>query len=201
MGPNVLGAITSPYIQIAQQLTRVLEKQVSEEEAVRLMRAYRSRNARRIRVAMSKYAAKWKTLNPKVKADILAMLTQAQQGAVAGFETLNDGGPLATSVIAQLPVQGACVILPSSGVANLDETFAPLDAGPSLLLTTPGNTYAMNQLAAGHYSSLFATSATGSSSRHLHHFGFRRQRCGSFCRHHHSCQHSGHLQQRSTGCG
>ena len=125
------------------------------------MRAYATRNLRAIRTAMAKYASKWKALDAKTKVALAAQLGQTQAGAVAEFGSLANESLAATIATAQLPVAGACVVLPHSPPSGLGSVSAGLDAGASLLLTGAAGSFTLNQTAKGHYRVLFGSSMTG----------------------------------------
>jgi uncharacterized protein (TIGR03437 family) len=85
IGPAaILGPGSEPRA-VAARLSAALHTQVSEADAARLIRAYRTRNARAIRMAMAKYASSWKTLDAQTKARLIAQISSTQDTAIAEF--------------------------------------------------------------------------------------------------------------------
>jgi uncharacterized protein (TIGR03437 family) len=161
IGPTAIGNGAAATQAVAGRLSAALHTPVPEADAAILMRAYATRNLRAIRAAMAKYASKWKALDAKTKVALAAQLVPTQQGAVAEFGNLGYETIAAGIASAQLPVAGACVVLPGSYPYGLGSVSAGLDAGASLLLTGAAGSFSLKQTAKGHYRVLFGSSVTG----------------------------------------
>jgi hypothetical protein len=161
IGPTAIGNLEAFTPAVAERLSAALHTRVSEADAAILMRAYATRNLKSIRMAMAKYASKWKTLDAKTKVSLMAQLGQTQEGAIAEFGSFGNGSIAAGIVSAQLPVAGSCVVLPHSYPSGLGSASAGLDAGASLLLTGAAGSFTLKQTIKGHYYVLFGSSMTG----------------------------------------
>jgi uncharacterized protein (TIGR03437 family) len=161
IGPDALGNRTAFTQQVAARLSAAFHTQVPEADAARLMRAYASGNTRAIRLAMAKYASRWKALDAKAKVQISAQLGQTQEAVAAEFGTFTKEGLAVTIGSAQLPVTGSCVVLPHRYPSGLGTVSAGLDAGGSLLLTGPAGAFTLKQTVKGHYHALFPSSNIG----------------------------------------
>jgi len=161
IGPTALGELDAFPQAVADRLSAALHTPVSEADAALLMRAYATRNLRAIRTAMARYASKWKALDAKTKAGLTAQLAPTQQGAVAGFGSFGNESIAAAIASAQVPVAGACVVLPPSYPSGLGSVSAGLDAGAFLLLTGAAGSLTLTETAKGHYHALFGSSTTG----------------------------------------
>ncbi|MGA3204403.1 MAG: hypothetical protein ABSF12_18080 [Bryobacteraceae bacterium] len=161
IGPTALGNRSAFTASAAKRLSAALHTPVPEADVARLMRAYATGNPRAIRLAMAKYASKWKALDAKTKIRLTAQLGQAQEGVVAEFGSFANEGLVAIIGSAQLPVPGSCVVLPHTYPTGLGSRSAGLDAGASLSLTGPAGPFTLAETAKGHYHALFAPSLTG----------------------------------------
>lgn len=163
IGPAITqnGVVTADAV--AKRLSATLHTKVTEEEAAKLIRAYKSHNARAIRSAMAQYAPQWKALSARVKARVAADLSQAQQGAGAIFGTYSGEALAAMVASAQLPTAGSCVVLPQDITSGLGAVSAGLDAGPALSLTGAAGSMTMNEAydREGQYHASFPSSVTG----------------------------------------
>jgi uncharacterized protein (TIGR03437 family) len=161
IGPTAIGNREAFTQAVAERLSAVLHTRVPEADAARLLRAYASGNRRAVRMAMAKYAAKWKALDTRTKVRLTAQLGQTQEGAAAEFGTFSNEAIVAMIGSAQLPVAGACVVLPSTYPTGLGSVSAGLDAGASLSLTGAAGSFTLRQTREGHYHALFGASVIG----------------------------------------
>jgi uncharacterized protein (TIGR03437 family) len=160
-GPEAL-VRTSPKPQaVAARLSATFHTKVSEADAARLIRAYRSGNARAIRLAMAKYASRWKALDARTKAALIAKISLAQESISADFGSYGSEAATATVASAQFPPVGECMVLSGSFPYGLGSVSAGLDAGSSLMLTGAAGSYTLQQTNKGQYQALFAASAAG----------------------------------------
>jgi uncharacterized protein (TIGR03437 family) len=146
---------------VAKILSDALHTQVPPEDAALLTRAFASRNQSAIRRALSKYAARWKSLNARTRARIAAQVSQAQDGAIAIFGSLTNEGPVAMVAGALLPAAGACIVSPTALPHSPGTVHASLDAGPSLSLSGPGGAFTLAEKSRGNYQMLFGPASTG----------------------------------------
>jgi uncharacterized protein (TIGR03437 family) len=163
IGPAAMGNIAANSQAVARQLSAALHTQVSEADASRLISAYADGNSRAIRAAMTKYASRWKALDRPTRARIIARLAQAQQGALAFFDSFGNEAVAAALGSAEMPGAGACVVLPPNYPSGLEVARTGLDAGASLLLTGAAGSFALKQSPQGEYHALFGSSMTGAS--------------------------------------
>ncbi len=163
IGPAVVGNSAALTRSFAKRLSEAFHTPVPEADAGKLMAAYASGSARAMRAAMTKYASQWKGLDGPTKRGILSQIGQTQQGAVAYFGSLGNEGLAAAIGSAQLPVAGACVVLPSAYPSGLGSKTGGLDAGTSLLLTGAAGAFSMKQNFKGQYHALFGPAATGAN--------------------------------------
>ena len=161
VGPaSILGAGTEPQL-VAERLSAALHTSVSEAEAGRLMRAYRSRSPRAIRIAMARHASQWKALNSETKARLIAQISVTQDSVLAEFGSFSAERVVATVVSAQFPPAGECAVLPNSFPFGLGSVSAGLDAGASLALTGAAGSLALKQASKGLYQTTFSAGAMG----------------------------------------
>ncbi len=121
IGPSsILGPGGEPHT-LADALSAALHTKITEGDAARLLRAYRTKNAAAIRAAMTKYAAQWKALDAKTKAKIVSQIALAQtsvspQSVMAQFGNLSSEAAIATVAGAQFPPLGvnACNCRPTA---------------------------------------------------------------------------------------
>ena len=161
IGPTAIGNREAFTQAVAERLSAVLHTRVPEADAARLLHAYATGNRRAVRMAMAKYAAQWKALDARTKVRVTAQLGQTQEGAAAEFGMFSNEAIAAMIGSAQLPVAGACVVLPSSYPSGLGSASAGLDAGASLSLTGAAGSFTLKQSREGHYHVLFGASVTG----------------------------------------
>ncbi len=161
IGPALFQGNAGANQAMAKRLSAALHTQVSEPDVAKLKRAFKARNPKAIRMAMLKYASRWKTLDAKTRATIAAQLGQTQEGALALFGGFGNEGVAAMIGGSQLPVAGSCVVLPNNYPSGLGVVNASLDAGPSLLLTSAAGSVTLKQTGAGQYRGLFGASVTG----------------------------------------
>ena len=161
IGPTaVLGPGSEPRA-VAGRLSAALGTRVPEADAARLIRAYRSRNARAIRAAMAKYAARWKALDAQTKSRMIAQISSTQDSANAEFGSFSSEQVVASVVGAQFPPAGDCVILPGSVPFGLGSVSAGLDAGASIKLTGAAGSFTLQRSGQGQYQAVLGGSATG----------------------------------------
>jgi uncharacterized protein (TIGR03437 family) len=129
IGPSAIQGPGAEPRAVAQSLSAALGTKVSEADAAQLMRAYRSHSARAVRMAMAKYASRWKALDAQTKARLTARMSLAPEGATAIFGTYSSESLMATIMSAQFPTSGACVILPGTFSLGLGAVSQSLDAG------------------------------------------------------------------------
>ncbi len=197
IGPAaILGPGSEPRA-VAARLSAALHTQVSAADAARLIRAYRTRNARAIRMAMAKYASRWKALDAQTKARLIAQISSTQDTAIAEFGSFSSEQAVATVASAQFPPAGECVILPGSFPHGLGSVSAGLDAGPSLMLTGAAGSFTLKASGQGQYQTLLGASATGPSIPLGTYTisGTAEKRCGRIQRHSNNRQPSGDLKQ------
>jgi uncharacterized protein (TIGR03437 family) len=161
IGPtSILGAGAEPRA-VAGRLSAALHTPVSEADAARLIRAYRSRSPKAIRAAMARYASQWKSLDKQTKARLIAQISFTQDSALAEFGSFGSEATVATVTNAQFPPAGECVMLPSNVPFGLGSISAGLDAGASLALTGAAGSFKLQQNSKGQYQTLLGASATG----------------------------------------
>ncbi len=161
IGPTAIAGIGSNPGAVAARLSAALHAPVSEADAARLIRAYRTRSSRAIRKAMAKYASRWRALDAKTKATLVAQISLAQEGAFAEFGSLSSEGAVAMVTGAQFPPAGECVMLPNSVPYGLGSIGAGLDAGASLALTGAAGSLTLKQSGSGQYQVPFGASVAG----------------------------------------
>jgi uncharacterized protein (TIGR03437 family) len=161
VGPSsILGPGTQPQA-VGERLSAALHTPVSEAEAARLIRAYRSRSPRAIRIAMSRHASRWKALDAETKARLIAQISLTQDSVSAEFGSLSSEGVVATVVSAQFPPAGECTVLPNAVPFGLGSVGAGLDAGASLAMTGSAGSLALRQANKGQYQATFSAPPTG----------------------------------------
>jgi len=163
VGPTAIVGAGSEPRAVAERLSAALHTHVSEADAAKLMRAYRSRSPRAIRAAMAKYASQWKALDKQSKARLTAEISFTQDSALAEFGSFSSESAVATVTNAQFPPAGECVMLPNSFPFGLGSISAGLDAGASLTLTGAAGSFTLKQTGKGQYQTLLGASATGPS--------------------------------------
>ncbi len=136
---------------IAARLSAAFHTHVSEADAARLILAYRGGNPKAIRRAMAKYASRWKALDARTKAGLIARIGSMQGTALADFGGFSSESAVATAVGSQFPPAGECLVLPGSYPSGLGSVSTGLDAGASLTLTGAAGTLTLTQFGAGQY--------------------------------------------------
>jgi hypothetical protein len=120
---------------VADQLSAAFHVPVSLEDARKIMHAAEAHNSKTLKGAFSKYAAPWKALSSRAKARLAETVGSGQAIEVVGlFGTATNESFVATTISAQLPAAGSCVLMPSPFPTNLDAVSTGLDAGASLSL-------------------------------------------------------------------
>jgi hypothetical protein len=151
VGPAAILETGAEPRAVAARLSAALHTQVSEGDAARLIRAYRTRNPKAIRTAMAKYASRWKTLDAQTKARLTARIGSAQDTVLAEFGGFSSESVVATVASAQFPPAGECAVLPNSYPSGLGSTSAGLDAGASLMLTGAAGALTLTESSKGQY--------------------------------------------------
>lgn len=161
IGPTAIAGVGSDAGAVAARLSAALHVPVPEADAARLIRAYQTRNSRAIRMAMAKYASRWKALDAKTKASLIAQISLTQEGAFGEFGSLSSESATAMVTGAQFPPAGECVMLPNSVPYGLGSIGAGLDAGASLALSGAADSLTLKQTSHGQYQAAFGASAAG----------------------------------------
>jgi hypothetical protein len=110
---------------------------------------------------MAKYASRWKAVDAKTKASLVAQVSLTQEGAFAEFGRLSSESATAMVTGAQFPPAGECVMLPNSVPYGLGSIGAGLDAGASLALSGGAGSLTLKQSSNGQYQAPFGASAAG----------------------------------------
>ena len=160
-GPTAIVGTGAEPRAVAASLSAALHTTVTEADASTLIRAYRTRNARAIRLAMTKYASQWKALNARTRAKLTAAISLAQESISADFGSFSSEAVTAAVASAQFPPQGACVVLPGTFPLGLGSAGGGLDAGASLMLTGAAGSYTLQSYSKGQYQASFGSSVTG----------------------------------------
>jgi uncharacterized protein (TIGR03437 family) len=151
IGPASILETGSEPRAVAVRLSAALHTRVSEADAARLIRAYRTGNARAIRTAMAKYASRWKALDAQTKAMLTARISSTQDTVLAEFGGFSSESVVATVASAQFPPVGECLVLPNSFPSGLGSLSAGLDAGAALMLTGAAGSFTLTQTSKGQY--------------------------------------------------
>jgi len=160
-GPqSIVGTSPEPNA-VARSLSAALHTKVSEADAARLIRAYRTGNTRAMRLAMAKYASQWKALDARTKANLIAKISVAQESISADFGSFSSETATAAVASAQFPPVGECMVLSGAYPFGLGSVGAGLDAGSSLMLTGAAGALTLKQTNKGEYQALFGTSVKG----------------------------------------
>jgi uncharacterized protein (TIGR03437 family) len=160
-GPTALVGSSPSADAVAASLSAALHTRVPVADAARLIRAYRSRNPKAIRLAMAKYAAQWKALDARTKAGLIAKISLTQESISADFGSLSSEATVATVASAQFPAVGECMVLTGGYPNGLGSVGAGLDAGSSLMLTGAAGSHTLQQTSKGEYQASFGASVTG----------------------------------------
>jgi hypothetical protein len=160
-GPTAIVGTGSQPRAVAASLSAALHTPVSEADAATLIRAYRTRNAKAIRIAMTKYASQWKALDARARAKLIDAVSLAQESISADFGSFSSEAVTAAVASAQFPPLGACVVLPGAYPFGLGSVGGGLDAGASLMLSGAAGSYALQQNSKGQYQASFGSSVTG----------------------------------------
>jgi uncharacterized protein (TIGR03437 family) len=162
-GPTDLVGRFAPADAVAASLSAALHTRVPVADAARLIRAYRSGNAKAIRLAMAKYASRWKALDARTKAALIAKVAVTQQSITADFGSLSSEAAVAAVTGAQFPAVGECTVLAGGYPYGLGSVGAGLDAGSSLTLTGAAGSQTLLLTSHGEYRASFGSSVTGTS--------------------------------------
>jgi uncharacterized protein (TIGR03437 family) len=160
-GPSAIVGTSPEPRAVAASLSAALHTRVPEADAARLIKAYRTKNARAVRLAMAKYASRWKALDARTKAGLIAKISFAQEGISADFGSFSSEAATANVVGAQFPPAGECMVLSGGFPFGLGAVTAGLDAGSSLMLTGAAGSYTLQQTNQGQYQALFGAAAVG----------------------------------------
>jgi uncharacterized protein (TIGR03437 family) len=147
---------------VADQLSAAFHVPVSVEDAANIMRAAETQNSKALKNALSKYSAQWKALSSRAKAR-LAQTVGAGQAieAIALFGTVTNESFGASTISAQIPAAGTCVLLPSPIPTYFDALSVGLDAGASLSLVGPAGSTTIQRKNMGDYEAPFNASPEG----------------------------------------
>jgi uncharacterized protein (TIGR03437 family) len=160
-GPQAIVGTSPEPNAVARTLSTALHTKVSEADAARLIRAYRTGNTRAMRLAMAKYASRWKALDARTKANLIARISVAQESISADFGSFGSETATAAVASAQFPPLGECMVLSGAYPFGLGSVGAGLDAGSSLMLTGAAGSLTLKQTNKGEYQAVFGTSVTG----------------------------------------
>ena len=121
---------------VADQLSAALHVPVSVEDATKIMHAAEAHNSKALKSALSKYADQWKALSSRAKARLADTVGAGTAIEVIGlFGTVTNESFAASTISAQIPAAGSCVLLPSPFPTFFDALSVGLDAGSSLSLS------------------------------------------------------------------
>ncbi len=147
---------------VADQLSAAFHVPVSLEDATKIMHAAEAHNSKALKGALSKYAAQWKALSSRAKARLAETVGSGQAIEVVGlFGTATNESFAASTISAQLPAAGSCVLLPSPFPTNLDAVSTGLDAGASLSLAGAAGSITIKKKSLGDYEAPFSASPAG----------------------------------------
>ncbi len=147
---------------VADQLSAAFHVPVSVEDATTIMRAAEAQNSKALKNALSKYSAQWKALSARAKAR-LAQTVGASQAieVIALFGTVTNESFAASTISAEIPAAGNCVLLPSPIPTYFDALSVGLDAGASLSLVGASGSITIQKKNAGDYEAPFHASPEG----------------------------------------
>ena len=141
---------------VADRLSAAFHVPVSVEDAAKIMQAAEAHNSKALKNALSKYSAQWKALSSRAKARLAETVGAGQAIEVVGlFGTVTNESFAASTISAQLPPAGSCVLLPSPIPSNLDAVSTGLDAGASLSLVGAGGSITVQKKSLGDYEAPF----------------------------------------------
>jgi uncharacterized protein (TIGR03437 family) len=144
---------------VADQLSAAFHVPVSVEDATKIMNAAEAHNSKALKSALSKYSAQWKALSSRAKARLAETVGSGQAiEVVALFGTVTNESFAASTISAQIPAAGSCVLLPSPIPLNLEAVSTGLDAGASLSLVGAAGSITVQKKSLGDYEAPFQAS-------------------------------------------
>jgi uncharacterized protein (TIGR03437 family) len=147
---------------VADQLSAAFHVPVSVEDAAKIMHAAEANNSKALKSALSKYSAQWKALSSRAKARLADAVGAGQAiEVIALFGTVTNESFGASTISAQLPAAGSCVLLPSPIPTYFGAVSTGLDAGASLSLVGAAGTITIQKKNLGDYEAPFHASPTG----------------------------------------
>jgi hypothetical protein len=160
IGPGAPGSRSAIREAAMQNLSAALHIKVPPADVDRIMRAYAAHSSRAMRLAMAKYASRWKAVDAATKAKLTAQLGQTQEGVTAAFSNISHEAFMTSIVSGQFPAAGTCVMLPSNVPYGLGSVSDRLDAG-TLSMTGPAGSVTLKQTKKGEYYAGFGSSVIG----------------------------------------
>lgn len=121
---------------IAQELSSVLNRRVSESDASKLIAAYREGDNSPVKRVLQKYKLGNSLANPKLRRRLRQTLSMDQQGAAAAFGTSSGLAPFVSSLGPHLIPLGTCIVT-REGYAPYSVRTRGLNAGEILNLSGP----------------------------------------------------------------
>ena len=156
---STLQPATRQPTYVADQLSSALHVPVSVEDATSIMHAAEAHNSKALRSALSKYSTQWKALSSRAKARLADAFGASQAIEVIGlFGTVTNESFAASTISAEIPSAGSCVLLPSPIPTYFGSLSTGLDAGASLSLVGASGSITIQKKNLGDYEAPFQAS-------------------------------------------
>ena len=154
LGPvRILESAGFPFSRrLANTLSAILQKRVSEEDAGRLVGAYRTRRRGTARIILKKYGVDPKNLDPRLVKAVRNAAAMDEQGVGVGFGRLRSvDGSLTSKLAANFTAPGTCIV--TRGFPNYRSFLrsSRVDAGPTLTFDGPMGRRTLSRASNGQY--------------------------------------------------
>ena len=153
LGPvRILGGVGFPFSRIiANRLSALLRKPVSEEDVRRLLAAYRAKKRGTARKILAKYGVHLQHVDPRLAQALRTAAAMDEQGVAVGFGKLRGLGAAFTSQLASnFTPLGTCMV--TGGLPNAPFPQSKrIDAGASLTFDGPMGRRTLQRASNGQY--------------------------------------------------
>jgi uncharacterized protein (TIGR03437 family) len=137
---------------VADQLSAAFHVPVSVEDATRIMQAAEAHNSKALKRALANYSEQWRALSSRARARLAESVGSGQAvEALAMFGTVTSESFAASTISAQIPPAGSCVLPPSPIPLYFYATSVGLDAGASLSLVGAAGSTTLQRKTLGTY--------------------------------------------------
>ena len=136
---------------IADQLSTLLHRSVSESDVRKMIHAYRDRDSATIKRTLAKYGIGARQLHGRLLRTVQRAISIDQQGAAAAFGSYRTLASFSPEFAANFTSVGTCTVTNGIAASTSEVRSSSLDAGSGLSFVGPLGAYTITRISNGQY--------------------------------------------------